>query len=509
MKFILHSFRCLAATLAVAGVLRETTAQETLTIEYTTRANIWSDPAVHFVEVEKDIRQLGGRSSVHIPVQHRSIMTTLILPEGMSSLEDLDLLFFRRNAVGSLPGILTHLVLPEVMPSLKILRLGGTSLTNIVLPKSMPSLETLELYGHVSLTNIVLPEGLTSLERLRLDGNWLTNIAWPKGLTSLEQLNLGRNWLTNLTLPEGLMSLRGLTLPSVAESLRVSAGMDLDFFRVGRFTAGGTLNMLHVGWWIENGELQNPPFRIEFYEPKPSPPAQGTLTIEYQNSVGKWHSLPVEKDIQELDLSYRTLTSITLPQGLTSLRELDLSRHRLTNLTLPEGLTSLETLNLSWNQQLTNLTLPEGLTSLRTLDLTRNPLTNLTLPNSMPNLETLNLSWNSLTTLTLPQGLTSLRTLDLSENSRLKLLRVPAEMNIDHLDIPRHTRIERYDPSLPPSPPRLSYRRLENGLELSWEGGTLQSDPTITGPWQDVGSSGGAFKLFSSSPAEFFRVIKP
>ena len=229
MKFTLHSFRCLAATLAVAGVLRETTAQETLTIEYTTRVNSWSEPVRHFVEVEKDIRQLGGRSSVHIPVQHRSIMTTLILPEGMSSLEDLDLLFFRRNAVGSLPGILTHLVLPEVMPSLKILRLGGTSLTNIVLPKSMPSLKNLNIIGNwfwqspnrrsSSLTNIDWPEDLTSLEHLRLDGNWFTNIVLPEGLTSLITLDLQQNQLTNLTLPQDLMSLRGLTLPSVAESL--------------------------------------------------------------------------------------------------------------------------------------------------------------------------------------------------------------------------------------------------------------------------------------------------
>ena len=280
-----RSIRCLAATLAVAGVLRETTAQETLTIEYTTRANTWSDPAVHFVEVEKDIRELPSRSTdkfgrtVPIPREHFSTMTTLILPEGMPSLEELNLLFFRQNAFGSLPGILTHLVLPESMPSLKILRLGGTQLTNIVLPEGLTSLKTLDIYGHVSLTNIVLPNSMPSLEHLRLDGNQLTNIVLPEGLTSLRTLNLSRNLLTNIVLPEGLTSLKELRLSSNAELLRVPAGMNIDNFHVNRFTAGGTLASRHAKWWIENGELQNPPFRIEFYgasppdEPdEPSPP---------------------------------------------------------------------------------------------------------------------------------------------------------------------------------------------------------------------------------------------
>ena len=55
----------------------------------------------------------------------------------------------------------------------------------------------------------------------------------------------------------------------------------------------------------------------------------------------------------------------------------------------------------------------------------------------------------------------------------------------------------------------LSMRRLKDGIEIVWNEGTLQSAPTINGPWKDVASSGTVRRLFRSSlPAEFFR-LKP
>lgn len=62
-------------------------------------------------------------------------------------------------------------------------------------------------------------------------------------------------------------------------------------------------------------------------------------------------------------------------------RELDFSDNRITSLTLPEGLTSLEDLNLSGNR-LTSLTLPAGM-RLRELDLDNNPIEQLLVPDGM------------------------------------------------------------------------------------------------------------------------------
>ena len=56
-------------------------------------------------------------------------------------------------------------------------------------------------------------------------------------------------------------------------------------------------------------------------------------------------------------------------------------------------------------------------------------------------------------------------------------------------------------------PPSLSMRRLEDGIEIVWDRGILQSALTIKGPWKDV-TFDETRRLFlrSSLPAEFFRV---
>ena len=85
-------------------------------------------------------------------------------------------------------------------------------------------------------------------------------------------------------------------------------------------------------------------------------------------------------------------------------------------------------------------------------------------------------------------------------------------MNIDNLDIPADIRIEFYGAS-PPSPPDepslpprgLTYRRLANGLEVSWESGVLQKSAGVEGPWEDVNAS-SPLQVSPSLSSEFFRL---
>lgn len=56
-------------------------------------------------------------------------------------------------------------------------------------------------------------------------------------------------------------------------------------------------------------------------------------------------------------------------------------------------------------------------------------------------------------------------------------------------------------------PPRITITRKEDGVEIVWDRDTLQSDPTIDGPWKDVTfDETRCLFLRSSLPAEFFRV---
>lgn len=119
-----------------------------------------------------------------------------------------------------------------------------------------------------------------------------------------------------------------------------------------------------------------------------------TLKIQYTKEDRSSHTLLVEENVEFLDFESSSLTSLTLPAGLSNLKELNLIGNRLTGLVLPEGLSSLKTLDLTYNFHLASLTLQK----------------------SLPSLETFKLRGNRLTNLVLPAGLLSLKSLDLYDN---------------------------------------------------------------------------------------------
>ena len=289
---------------------------------------------------------------------------------------------------------------------------------------------------------------------------------------------------------------------------------------------------------------------------------QETLTVQYTEEDGSFHTLLVEEDVEFLDFEGSSLTNLTLPAGLSNLKELNLIGNRLTGLILPEGLSSLKTLDLSFNP-LTNLTLPAGLSSLESLNLIGNRLTRLVLPEGLSRLKRLILgpedwgevvsldflsgclSWNSIPGIKYQlQGqrfetgpwdgikeviAVSTQTEDCSPSiwGIYQAIRVVEFQEMTHLQVPwrmntydweiifggRWKPFEKIPPSAPfrieyyRTPQLLSMCRLEDGIEIVWDEGTLQSAPTVNGPWKDVASRGTVRRLFRSSPlTEFFRV---
>lgn len=288
---------------------------------------------------------------------------------------------------------------------------------------------------------------------------------------------------------------------------------------------------------------------------------QETLTVQYTKEDGSFHTLLVEEDVEFLDFEGSGLTSLTLPAGLSSLKELNLIGNRLTRLALPEGLSGLKTLDLSYNFYLASLTLPESLPSLETFKLSGNRLTSLVLPAGLSSLKRLILGpedWGEVVSLDFLSGCLSWNSIPgikyqlqgqrfetgpwdgikeviaVSEQTRFCPLQEPYQayrvvvfQEMTHLQAP--WRMNNYDweiifagrwkpfeeilSSAPfrieyyRTPQLLSMRRLEDGIEIVWDEGTLQFASTVNGPWKDVASGGTVRRLFRSSlPAEFFRV---
>lgn len=77
-------------------------------------------------------------------------------------------------------------------------------------------------------------------------------------------------------------------------------------------------------------------------------------------------------------------------------------------------------------------------------------------------------------------------------------------MNLDRLSVSGFSRdnFTIYDPAA-----ILKISSLEDGVEVSWSGGTLQSAPAVAGPWNDVNAISPVRRLRGSSlSSEFFRL---
>ena len=131
------------AAACFVGGLWQTTAQETLTIEYTLEG---VEGVRHELQVDADEDVLEFEN---IP------LTSLTLPEGLTRLRELKVF------MGWPGGTLPNLILPEGLRSLEQLRLWNCGLTNLTLPKGLVMLDWLVIHNHSlipPLTSLKLPE---------------------------------------------------------------------------------------------------------------------------------------------------------------------------------------------------------------------------------------------------------------------------------------------------------------------------------------------------------------
>lgn len=211
-----------------------------------------------------------------------------------------------------------------------------------------------------------------------------------------------------------------------------------------------------------------------------------TLEVQYTDSGGTSHIMQVEKDVEVL--RFENLTSLTLPEGLTKLHTLEVhllffegERKRLK---LPKDLAK----NAEWTFRL----VISRFTS-----------------SSVPPLAGHKDMGRFL--LFLPSG---------RRGGAGAPTRIPAAKELIRNRLPDDDGVFRIGQAdhhylgvgvieVYGFPPRITIRR--NGIDIRWYEGTLQSSPTVDGPWKDVQPvrvhTPRVRRDFRSSlPAEFFRV---
>jgi TolB-like protein len=125
---------------------------------------------------------------------------------------------------------------------------------------------------------------------------------------------------------------------------------------------------------------------------------------------------------------YNQLTSVTIPNSVTSIGAQAFAENQLTSVTIPNSVISIGE-RAFYGNQLTSVTIPSSVTSIGERAFGWNPLTSVTIPNSVTSIGEGAFSGNRLTSVTIPSSVTSIGAGAFS-GDQLTTITLPANVNI-------------------------------------------------------------------------------
>jgi hypothetical protein len=257
-----------------------------------------------------------GETLLYYPFYKCSSLTSIILPEGMTSIGDYAFYYC---------SSLTSITLPEGVTSIGDYAFNYCrSLTSITLPEGVTSIGDYAFYCCSSLTSVTLSEGMNSIgEYAFCSCSSLTSITIPEKITSIGFcVFAGCSSLTSIILPEGMTSIGDNAFSSCSSltSIILPEGItsigDYAFFYCSSLTS--------------------------------------IILPEGITSIGDYAFFYCS-----------SLTSIHIPKGVTSIGDYAFYKcSALNSIDIPEGVTSIGEWTFSKCSSLTCIDIPESVTSI-------------------------------------------------------------------------------------------------------------------------------------------------
>ena len=244
------------------------------------------------------------------------------------------------------------------------------------------------------ITSLILPDSLTSIGTSSFSYNGLTSVEIPNSVTTIENDAFKANKITdgnNLTIPpkfdtpEELKRI-GITLNYNSENLIITAQGVI---------RGFVDSSLHAGPLVIKESYNG----ITIKEIFPNAFVNNIIT-----------SLTLPDSLTTIGLSAfknSKITSITFGNSLVSIGDAAFQGSHLTTLTLPDSITSIG-ISVFQSNQLTELIIPDSVTSIGRYAFARNHLTSVIIPDSVTTIGASAFQENKLISVTLGKSLTTI-----------------------------------------------------------------------------------------------------
>ena len=261
-----------------------------------------------------------------------------------------------------------------------------SNLTNVTIPENVTSIEWGTFYGCKSLTGVTIPENVTVIGSHAFDGcSSLISVKIPKSVMSIgEGAFQNCSSLTNVAIPEnvpsiavatfyGCNSMTSVTIPKSVTAIGVSAFDGCDNMKDVYYT-GNQSQWDKIKIYDCNEPLLSAALHLNSVAPVASGKcgenltwsidSKGTLTI---SGTGEMMDYPNFPDVPWYDDREKIVTAVIEP-GVTNICSFAFfGCKNLTSVTIPEGVTSIG--SYAFNAcDLTSMEIPASVTAIGTLD---------------------------------------------------------------------------------------------------------------------------------------------